>query len=282
MRQRTFLQLVALTFLSGAVFFGCSSAQKSDDDKGHVWVDQIALVSLHYRRPQVAGADPDAGPGGVDYYSHPLPNSRLDCEPAENLFKDLKLDAIRDCMNSTKLSNQDFILTFSVQKSIRPLLLLHKEENQDGNNKNQPRRPNCVDELLSEIPVPREIYYQGQQEGQKGKLECYVSGLKPETPPLLGVRLKHEKTELAVNLPPVRPLKTKQDVQLLLLSWALRPFWDSQRDQLRARAIPDSLCRLCIGEKNLVEMGIPPVPLWPTEEESDAVPAGQPLHDAKP
>jgi len=241
---------------------GCSSVEKETQEKSRAWIDQIALQTLHFRRPQVAGADPDAGPGGVDYQSKPLPGSNLDCEPADQLFKGLKLDAIRTCLSSSKLSAQDFILTYSVQKSILPVLVLRKD---------RVARPACLDELLSEIPIPREIYFQGVREGKKHEIDCFASGLTPEASPLIGVRIMSETLDLAVRVPPVRPLKTNQDVRLLLLSWVLRPFWEPQRNQIEARVVPDRLCRLCIGEKNLVRSdSIPPIPLWPTEEDNEA------------
>jgi hypothetical protein len=249
--------------------FACSSVDQHEQENARAWIDRIALVNLHFRRPQGAAADPQAGPGGEDYQSHPLPNSRLDCQPVEKLFTGLKLDAIRECLSASNLSDQDFILTYSVQKSIQPSLKLRPEqkleEKRQKGKKKKPHRPACVDELLSEIPVPREIYFQGIRNTQKEELGCFAAGLTPDTSPLLGVRLMPEKTELAVSIPPRRPLKTNQDVQLLLLSWVLRPFWNTQRNQMEARVVPDRLCRLCIGEKNMVYDGIPAVPLWPTE-----------------
>jgi hypothetical protein len=249
---------------------------QQEQENSRAWIDRIALINLHFRRPQGAAADPKAGPGGEDYQSKPLPNSRLDCEPAEKLFAGLNLDAIRACLSTSNLSDQDFILTYSVQKSIQPVLKLRKEEpvkKGKSGKKEKPRRPSCVDELLGEIPVPREIYFQGirdtHQEGQMRELGCFAAGLTPEASPLIGIRLMPEKTELVVRIPPVRELKTNQDVQLLLLSWALRPFWNTQRNQMEARAVPDRLCQLCIGEKNMLPQDyhetLPAVPLWPTE-----------------
>lgn len=267
-RRRSLLgHLLAFVFVLG-LMLGCSSVDQQEQENSRAWIDRIVLVNLHFRRPQGAPADPQAGPGGEDYQSKPLPNSRLDCEPSEKLFTGLKLDAIRACLSGSNLSDQDFILTYSVQKSIQPVLKLRPESpksKEKAVKKGKPHRPACVDELLGEIPVPREIYFQGVRDSEKGELGCFAAGLTPDASPLLGVRLMKEKTELAVTIPPRRALKTNQDVQLLLLSWALRPFWNTQRNQMEARVVPDHLCRLCIGEKNLVREGIPAVPLWPTE-----------------
>jgi hypothetical protein len=245
---------------------GCSSVEEQNQKNSRAWIDKIALQTLHFRRPQGAGADPNAGPGGEDYQSKPLPGSNLDCEPADQLFRGLKLDEIRACLNRTESSTQDFILTYSVQKSIQPALVLKNEELKKGDS----HRPACLDQLLKSIPVPREIYFQGVREGYPGELGCFASGLTPEAPPLIGFQLMPNRLELVVRIPPLRPLKTNQDVQLLLLSWVLRPFRDARRNQIEARVVPDRLCRLCIGEKNLVRAdSIPPVPLWPNEEDNE-------------
>lgn len=265
MRNVFLIAALLLEVVTVSSLLGCSSAEKEERERSRVWIDKLALINLHYRRPQAASADSDAGPGGEDYQSHPLPNSRLDCMPADQLFQGLKLDAIRSCLSSSNLSAQDFILTFSVQKSIQPVLVLKKEEVKKG----QPRRPVCVDQLLSEIPVPREIYFQGVREGHGRELGCYAAGIVPETAPLVGFRLMPQKTDLALRIPPVRPLKSIQDVRLLLLAWVLKPFWDAQRNLIEARVVPDQLCRVCIGEKNLVQFKVPPVPLWPTDADYD-------------
>jgi hypothetical protein len=262
MHNRFALTPVGLSFLFSVMLFGCSSVDQNERENGRAWIDRIALVNLHFRRPQGASADPHAGPGGEDYQSKPLPDSRLDCEPAEKLFAGLKLDAIRECLSSSNLSDQDFILTYSVQKSIRPALKLRKEE---PVKKGKPHRPACVDEWMGEIPVPREIYFQGVRDTRKGELGCFAAGLTPEASPLIGFRLMPEKMELRVKIPPRRALKTNQDLQLLLLSWVLGPFWNTQRNQMEARAVPDHLCQLCIGEKNMIRDSVPTVPLWPTE-----------------
>jgi hypothetical protein len=261
MSKRFGIVCYRICLLTGIALIGCSSAEKIDQDRSRAWVDKIALKTLHYRRPQGASADPQAGPGGSDYQSQPLPNSNLDCEPAENLFQGLQLSAIRACLSSANLSAQDFILTYSVQKSIQPLLILRKEDVK----KDEPHRPACVDELLGSIPVPREIFFQGVRDIKKGELGCFAAGLTPDTSPLLGFRLNTEKTEIDIKIPPARPLKTTQDVRLLLMSWALRPFWSSQRNQIESRVVPDRMCRLCIGEKNLVHVQVPRVPLWPSD-----------------
>ncbi|MFL5815283.1 MAG: hypothetical protein ACJ763_17030 [Bdellovibrionia bacterium] len=266
MRDGSALTPVGLCFLFSVMLFGCSSVDQNEQENRRAWIDRIALVNLHFRRPQGASADPHAGPGGEDYQSKPLPDSRIDCEPSGKLFAGLKLDAIRACLSGPNLSDQDFILTYSVQKSIQPALKLRKEE---PVKKGKPHRPACVDELLAEIPVPREIYFQGIRDTQKGELGCFAAGLTPEASPLIGFRLMPEKTELTVKIPPLRALKTNSDVQLLLLSWALGPFWNTQRNQMEARVVPDHLCQLCIGEKNMiprnVHESVPAVPLWPAD-----------------
>jgi hypothetical protein len=258
---------LALELLTGIVLSGCSSVNQVELENSRAWIDKMVLVNLHYRRPPGAAADPKAGPGGVDYQSQPLPNSHIDCEPFEKLFRGLRLSEIRACLGSANLNAQDFILTYSVQKSIQPQLVLHKEEVKP----NHPQRPECLDRLLSVIPVPREIYFQGVRTGHREELGCFAAGLPPDGSGVLGTRLASESTDLWVRVPPEKPLKSDQDVQLLLLSWSLRSFWKLDRNQMEARVVPDRLCRLCIGESQLVSSGPPAVPLWPTLEEADTL-----------
>lgn len=262
-RARAFFAL-ASCILIGSSLSCASSSQKADTGgrEGETWtnVEQMVLPSLYYRRPESIPADPLVGPGGEDYRSQPLPDARLDCKPARALFSGknpIDLEAVRSCLASIKKPVE---AVYRLRKDYRPALVLEKDEK---------KTPPCLVSSLSEIPVPREIVFQSPQ--IDGSLACYASGIRPENDRPIPFRWIKHGWELGVQLPLEENPENVEQTRLLLLSWALRPFKTEAGDLFVVKVVPDSLCRICLGDDARYRDFSPSgMELWPLPADDDA------------
>ena len=285
MRKSSSIRLATLfcatLLLGGLIVTGCSGAKKKSDSQstslspsggGNSSRKVLRLIpfTLRMRRPPVAGADPKAGPGGADYVSHPFPNQHLDCETAEAIFKDIPLTELRGCLATlAKAGPPHLEIRYRLKRSFVPELEL------DGLDSESPDAPPaCLKKSLPRIPVPREIFFQApysqEPTAQEDLISCFSSRLNVEANETSGVRLPTNRVALRLDFSPISPSfvvpKDDAETRMLLLSWAISPFW--QQEEMRylpAVIVPDTLCRQCIGEKNLWRLQGPPPVLWPSK-----------------
>ncbi|MGK5082860.1 hypothetical protein WDW37_06115 [Bdellovibrionota bacterium FG-1] len=251
-----------LFLLLGA--WSCSSAGKkgvSDAPSRGVAphaIHRLIPYTLRVRRPAGPGANPLAGPGGEDFTSHPLPDAKFDCEPPVAMFRDFKMNEIRECLKSVqKDPNQKSTkIAYRLKRIDIPVMELENPES----------APDCVRKLLPNIPVPREIFFQSSEEGA---LLCYSARLDVEANEKMGIRLPTHRLTVKVDLASLKiseiPEGPEGDAEwgMLLFAWAISPLWTEQMRVLPSHIVPDYLCATCLGEKTMVKPGGPPPKLWP-------------------
>ncbi len=239
------------------LFSGCSSGKTSSlkpvSSEVHR-VGAMVISTLHFRRPLVPSADPQAGPGGEDYQSHPPPDSRLDCQPQSQLFAGRDLKAIGDCINHIR---SPISLVYELHRTAVPVLSLKDPEDT--------AIAACVRELLREIPVPREIFFQGKS--VEGEFGCYASGISPEDDRWWKLNWLTRHARLTVELPRAKALADSRETELQMLTWALAPFRSAATGVMSSRVVPETLCRTCIGDENLIHSPQIALPLWPPAED---------------
>lgn len=226
----------------------CSSASNNQvHTVHHIW-----LYNLHFRRPAQIGAAPRAAYGDEEYESHPKPNAQLDCQPLSDLFKNIDLNAFRSCLQSSNQMMVSESLNYRLHREITPYLALEEDDEADPQN--------CIRILLNQIPVPREVFFQSNDEGQ---LNCYSSRVWLSQDVFLGIKDSLSSFDVSINFPLPKIPVTDDETLMLLASWAMMPFWDKSRNGFVSRVVPDDLCQKCIGEKNMFLKGDRFPPLWP-------------------
>jgi hypothetical protein len=229
----------------------CASAPKNEHE-----ISSIYLSTLRVRRPPGPGADPKAGPGGEDYTSHPLPNEQLDCETLDSLFREMKLAAIRKCFADQSGPRAKTVsYSFRLKREAIPYLELRDPE----------KAPACLRETLGKIPVPREILFQGVQGDPP---TCFSSRLDIEANQVLGIRLPTDRLDLQISFPLQQLPGSDEELERQLGAWSLTPLWgegsdSSERKALKAKIVPEAICRRCLGEKGMLEHPAPDAAIWP-------------------
>jgi hypothetical protein len=249
--------VAAFPFLFATLLFagyGCKSAPREVKQTYFKKLHEVSFFDLMIRRPLWRGADPDAGPGGSDYRSDPLPDERLDCRPARELLADIGLDDVQRCLAGV---NQAVTVVYRLERDPVPFLYLDDPED----------APACLRERVEKIPVPREIFFFSNEEG---RLRCYSSRLNVEANSLLSLKLPIKKVGVRIDFPLEQPPKNSDQTAWLLFSWILTPFWGDEKGALRAKVVPDSICRTCFTEKAMITPSDPPPVLWPKTAPSHA------------
>jgi hypothetical protein len=253
MRQRWVI-LFALLAAAAALGTSCSIMRKKSEKEAesapppreHL-LKKIIPYTLRVRRPAGPGADPQAGPGGTDYYGSPRPDAKLDCQTPEWLFREIELSQLQTCLSTIKDARQE---RYRLKRVATPYLELDPSSG----------TPDCLKKALPVIPVPREIFFQSNVEGP---LYCYSSRLAIEANETAGFRLPTHRLAVRVDLPAGKMLQDEDKLRLLLLSWALAPFWEGGHQAIPAHIVTDQLCTACLGEKTMLKPTDPEPVLWP-------------------
>ena len=238
--------------LAPLVFFdGCSSTGRDGGNEHEI--QKVFINKMRVRRPLGEGADPKAGPGGLDYRSDPLPNERLDCETLTTMFEGVDLRGLRACF--AKLTAETPAVSYRLRREHRPYLEL---ENPDD-------APACLRLELLRIPVPREIVFQSPE---KGHYTCYSARVDLEANQLWGgLKVPTDRLSILMRFPLTKHPSNDEETVRVLAAWALTPIWKEgsgkKGRQLSAKIVPDRLCRRCLGEKDFLSEGDPDHLLWP-------------------
>lgn len=244
--QTVFLTTSCLA-LCATLLSSCSSS-KTKNEKGEYQIRSLVPYNIHARRPPGLGADPSVTAGGVDYQSDPLPNEQFDCVNISELYKQLNLVNLRECFKSFE---KPVSVTYRLRRAPAPYFEIQKE----------PPPPSCLKKLLPEIPVPREIFFQTTEVGQR--FDCYNSRLPLEADEFLWVKMPLARKELVLRFPLGDVPSSDEKTHRLLLTWILAPFWEGKPPAIQSKYVPQSICRSCMGEKEMIQESSPPVELWP-------------------
>jgi hypothetical protein len=232
---------------NGCAFSGKKEDSSTAERENSSAVSRLIPYTLRLRRPPSASVDPRVGPGGEDYVSYPLPDAKLDCETPSSLVRGLSLSALQECLKKDTAT----VFYYRLKRVDQPLLELDDPDD----------APECIRNLLPTIPVPREIFYQAPT--ATGGIQCYSSRLDVEANQTFGLRLPTHALAVRVELPLYSVPETADEMTMLILAWSLSPFWEGKPPVLPARAVPDNVCRVCLGEKTMVKPNGPPPTLWP-------------------
>lgn len=229
------------------VISGCSSASLQNTHELH----KILLYNLHLRRPDAAGAQPNADLGDYDYESHPSPNARLDCEPLKVLYKEIPLKSLRECLLDPSKMQAAAGASYRLRRATTPYLeIVEKDELAHF----------CFKQYLPKIPVPREIFFQSNESGQ---LSCYNSRMPMAEEEFLGINSFLFRTVVKISLSKVQVPETDEAWTMLLGTWSMIPFFDGESGVIFSKVVPTDICRQCMSEKNMFKEEDPLPPFWP-------------------
>lgn len=248
--------LLFFCMTSAGISSGCSSLKKHE----HA-VTQIVPYNMRFRRPVFIAADSDAGPGGEDYLSNPLPSENFDCDKPDVLLKEIDLKAARECLNSVPATvmkegqeialskKADYFLKRQTQSYLE-LIPAISEENPELNT------PECFKTALSKIPVPREIFFQAtspQGEATTQEPLCYASRLIGDKDQVLGRKIPMAKVMVTLQLPLPKPLTNDDETIRYLTAVAVTPIWQQEKDFFRSKVVTRTICMKCMGEKDYLK-----------------------------
>ncbi len=231
--------------LSGAFSAGCKSASSRANARVVHPLRKISFYNVRVRRPAGPGADPQAGPGGTDYRSSPRPDSVLDCREPGVLISSVSLGGLSSCLASIQSPVE---VLYRLERLPEPYLELEDPED----------APKCLAGKLPRILLPREIFFPSDEEGQ---LSCYSARLALEADEALGVRLPIAKAALKLELPLKKPPAGEEQARRLLFAWIYSMFLED--GVVRAHVVPDSICRQCFTEKEMLGPFDPEPMPWP-------------------
>lgn len=245
--------ILSLSLLASAgALSGCASTPK-----GLRKLHGVGIFHLKIRRPTGKGADPQAGPGGNDYRSESEVGQNLDCKSSNELFSQIHLSELKGCLELMKTDLKDELdVEYRLTRSDEPTLDLVQTKN----------TPECLKAALPQIPVPREIFFQSDEEGAPG---CYSSRLPIEADKVLGRKMPIARVNLLVQLPIADVPQSDHDLVNLLKTWVLSLFFTNTEPRtVSAWIVPRSLCAQCFGGYDeLVKPHDPPPTLWPPRHE---------------
>ena len=226
---------------------------------------KLILYNLAVRRPVSLGARSGAIPGEMDYETYPKPDVHFDCVPLKRLYKEMDFFKLRKCFQTVNQStwNQDVI--FELRRSKVPFWKRDEPELEDDDpfeeepDSAEAAVPSCIRVLLDKIPIPREIFFQSNDEGS---VNCYSSRIDIDEDDTLKIKSNLQHHELRIAFPLKKIPETEEEMTLLLATWSLAPFFDTS-SQLNVKLVSTSMCGKCMGEKNMFLSTDKLPPQWP-------------------
>jgi hypothetical protein len=180
------------------------------------------------------------------------PESDPACKPPEWLFSSINHDELLRCLSDEfgQISRLEYKLVWGDL----PELVLEDPE----------LAPACMLQNLPKIPVPREFFFLADAPDRKDPL-CYASGLPERPDQIKGITLPIAKYSVMVEVPVVPKPRTHADLDRVLSSWALAPFyWVKEEQKISAKVMPDAICRACFGsDLDKIEERARTSPTWP-------------------
>jgi len=193
----------------------------------------------------------------------------MDCEETSFLFKDLDREALAQCFRSMK---EPLTLSYVLDRSHWPKLILEDRDLQEG------EIYSCVEKLLKEISVPREIFFMTDepltQSDEGGVERCMTSRLYLDSDRFLGVKFPGGGLAVEVTFPlsflPAEGSAGAHDVERILLGWSLTPFFhETDGAGVLARRVTTRMCNKCFGRMYRPKPKVVPLTkTWPPEPAS--------------
>jgi hypothetical protein len=247
-----------LIFFLFIILEGCSGAPYKRE---HL-LKSLLLYNIHFRRTPGVGADPNALPHEEGFESKPKPDRQLDCQSMNSLFHQVNLVALRECLAKTsQLQNDSSTLPDALVDAHVAEYRLFRETTPVFKLEETKGTPFCMKELLREIPVPREIFFQSDEDGY---LSCYNSRISIKEDEFLGLPSFFSRVRLKIVFPLKNIPQTDEETLLLLAAWSITPFWDTDLEVISSVVVPEHLCRQCMGGAKLFleTEHLPPSLLW--------------------
>jgi len=175
-------------------FFLCVLAACSSTPDGIHPLNEMLASPMRIRRPPYRSADPQAELGAPDYKSSPLPTEDFNCKEPKVLFAKKNIEAIRQCITKFEpkvLEDGDRgpnEFTYRLIRDFQPSLKLQNRE----------EAPACLVEHLSEIPVPRELFFLEAAPRHIKELDrvgCYSAGVLVDSDKFLGIRMPVDRVD---------------------------------------------------------------------------------------
>jgi hypothetical protein len=196
----------------------------------------------------------------------------MDCRDTRSLAQGFDLRAFRTCIAEVNQNPEKPKFRFRLQRVPEPYLELQDPED----------APECIRNLLSKIPVPREIFYQAlptnlpQAKSAVGTdrptkdvgpyYDCYAASLDLEADQVMGVKVSKAKWDLVIEFPLKKiALRTDEEALRVYLGWAIMPFFNKEKGEwtVPSKYVPDHICKMCMGEERMLKTGDPLPLLWP-------------------
>ena len=244
------MRIVMMLFVLLLLIGGCSSAAMQLDRS----VQGIFWENLHFRRPTISGADPQAQSTLDEGYLRTTKvSATLDCEPIKSLFKEVDFALLRSCLVELSKLQSAKEIYFELVRDIMPYLKL----------KDSKEVPECVRQSISVLPVPREIVY---QTNEKGSLSCYSSRIPVADEEFMGINAFLFRTRLTIRLPLPQLPGNDRELVNLLTTWVITPFYDDNGQHLLGELVPTSTCAVCMSRSHIPpgEQSLPPT--WPEKQ----------------
>jgi hypothetical protein len=209
-------------------------------------IKSLHFASLKMRNPVSISADPDVGPGGVDYQTATNEEPHYGCKSPSEFFSKLKKAEIRDCLLSV---TDEVIVEYQLKRTDSPHWRLQDPE----------LAPVCIVDLMTQISIPREIFFQSSDESN---LECYSSKIFKDKDEVLGAKVPINQLNLEIQFPLVDSIRTEGDLDSFFMRLVLRPYFEGQPMKIDARRVPARVCRECLPKSMLLDTQ-QKYPSWP-------------------
>ncbi len=265
-----------ILFLSLITLAPATKTAWAEDQKNRFYLKSILASPIQVRRPQTTPADPEVGPGGVDYQSQPsLPDKSFDCQPAKSLYAQWNDQVVRACLASIQKKQR---IEYELVMTSRPYFKLRVDEDET---------PQCLVKNLKSIPVPREFFFQANEtqivssknEGsstnqgwkplrsdvKRSRLSCYAARLPIEKDKVLGKPFFPNTMVLRFDFPLPEVPTSQEAFYRMAVAWSLTPFYYLRDDRgtFEASWVPDRFCKVCFGDGKLHPKSTEGVPQWP-------------------
>ncbi len=256
-------------FILMLLLCSCASGEKKEGKL----IKSFYLPTLHSRRVAWAPANPMAIEGEKGYRSEKSPDAKWDCVPFDDLLKAINWKELGPCLH---VLNEGFkanpepkaplvfpTLRYYFKRDPAPQLELQiadpAKDPEKAMEMSGPRE--CIKKVLPLMLVPREIVFQAAED-PKDPVTCYTSKLNIEREDF--IVWEKNRAELVIKFPFMSLPDSEDELRALVKSWALAPLWENGLKQdILAKPFPSTMCRACMGEKNMIKDIDPRPTVWP-------------------
>lgn len=195
--MRSVIHLTSLVSIIAFMLEGCSVSPIKRSDATDQVISKVNLSLVRFSSPEYDPARPD---------EFEQKNRELNCQSPNPWWgARLKTEQVLkmiECVNSLDSG----VAHYLYQSSGRIFLKLDPHEE---------HQPTCLKDALSEIPLPREIYFYGLKKDATEQ-DSYAASFNVNTNQILDAELRQARVGIDVRFPLSRKLKDQNDLQLWL------------------------------------------------------------------